>query len=330
MKKLLLLLLSLVLLVGVFTCCIAGTEEILASAEEIERVQSHGKDTLEAVCIISDTGMPFFETEDKLFYAPVHWNDPRLFEGLANGNKVLIAYNELSDRRYFTEAQIVDICILGSGSISDFSKENREKLSNYGWIDNIEGEKRDWKFTTVTVSDGQKGFTVDIPEGWEYEVKGNDGKSYYCGIDFWRKDCDGEMHITCYYRFGTDIAVEGRDYIMSIGRYTATRRVDEDDRSYIEIVDELGEQYIIEGINSALYNEYKEEILDILSTVKLGTGTVDYEEARLIAIDKVEEQVRKSRGEQCDDGSWLFTVTCYSGNKYEVKVDPDGSAEIIE
>lgn len=165
----------------------------------------------------------------------------------------------------------------------------------------------------VRHSRGYANISLNIPDGWEYEIEERDETNEFC-IVFWpARRSDGKIKV-CYYDFfgvcGTGLEQEK----IRLGKYEAYKGTYAHDNLwyFINLINTAGDYVIINDGADAWWDEYGNEAMQILSTVVVGEGFIGEDEAIAIAIEEFAEGYDQAFASY-DSGTGLWTVSFYRG-----------------
>lgn len=113
-----------------------------------------------------------------------------LFEGLRTGDKILILHDGICES-YPGQTGVYGCTLLERGTLEDVPAQILMDLGAMGWIEESGVNEAE----TVAVCGAM---SLQLPEGWEYEVLEQTGERDYYGIAFRPTGCEGEVIFACY------------------------------------------------------------------------------------------------------------------------------------
>lgn len=135
--------------------------------------------------------------------------------------------------------------------------------------------------------------SLNIPEGWEYEVNTGNAEGSFCGISFWPEgENSGKVSVrfisdvwgVCGTGLRTEETVIGQ-YPVSIGYYGGSAQWD-----YIYFYDTPG-TYVVQCEGELdWWDQHADKVMEILSTIKVAEGYVSRSDAIAIAGEKLNKE----------------------------------------
>lgn len=127
-------------------------------------------------------------------------------------------------------------------------------------------------YTKAECSNGDVSMSLQISEGWEYEIiEPVEGVPDQFGINFWPKgQAEGKLSLMYYTAWG--VCGTGLEEIkIKLGEYNAYQGTydNKDVWDYICLADTQGRYVVMNEGASVWWDEYGDEAMDILSTVKI-------------------------------------------------------------
>lgn len=140
----------------------------------------------------------------------------KLFEGLENGDKIWVLHDGIQET-YPARTGAYAVRKLEDGSVDDIPKGVLDALRELGWVsqgesevsksDGVEtdaGSQEDAEETNrVSVSHGERILSINIPEGWEHDIREYSDEYSGFGINFWPKgETEGKLSFLYYDAWG--------------------------------------------------------------------------------------------------------------------------------
>ncbi len=183
------------------------------------------------------------------------------------------------------------------------------------------GVNQKTKSTTVREAGSYSNITLTIPHDWEYEVEREDNGNEYC-IAFWPEgQTEGKIKMWYYTAFGVcGTGLEQEE--ISVGNYKAWKGT-YDGKSVWDFISFRGMAGSYVAMNEGAekwWNEYGDEAMQILSTVKISEDVITEEQA--IEIAKKQKDVEYddvSARFDTNEGIWTVTLS------YKKSSDSDGA-----
>lgn len=178
-------------------------------------------------------------------------------------------------------------------------------------------------------SKGYANMSLQIPEGWEYEIEDREGALTF-GINFWPAgQTEGKIKV-CYYAemfgvCGTGLSEE----TVTLGRYTANQGTYDNEKAwdFIALKDTPGDYVILNDGANVWWETYGEKAMEILQSISVGEGCLAEDRALAVARKKciIEyDDVYSSY----DYKTGIWTLTFAKASPYarqEITVDPTGN-----
>ena len=140
----------------------------------------------------------------------------KLFEGLENGDKIWVLHDGIQET-YPARTGAYAVRKLEDGSVDDIPKGVLDALRELGWVsqgesevsksDGVEtdaGSQEDAEETNrVSVSHGERILSINIPEGWEHDIREYSDEYSGFGINFWPEgENEGKVSFLYYDVWG--------------------------------------------------------------------------------------------------------------------------------
>lgn len=162
----------------------------------------------------------------------------KLFEGLETGDKIMVLHDGIQES-YPGRTGAYAIRKLEGGSIDDIPKRVLDSLSELGWVsreelagkvfknDGVEADGSSEEDVTdenrVSASHGDLTLSINIPEGWEYDIKEYSDEYSGFGINFWPKgETEGKLSFLYYDVWGV-CGTGLKSETIEIGGYEASQ-----------------------------------------------------------------------------------------------------------
>lgn len=188
------------------------------------------------------------------------------------------------------------------------------------------------KDTVVRHSEGYANISLTLPHDWKYQLIYNENENSFCIAVSPKSEAKGEIQIWCNLSLGfcgtglkeEKITLAGRDAYR--GTYAGDPLW-----HYILFTDTPGDYVILNQGAELWWEEYENEAMKILNSVKPGEGIISKTEAERIAKAeaKIDYDTVDARFD-CNDGIWtvLFHKKNVLGGSLEIKMTSEG--KIIE
>lgn len=223
-------------------------------------------------CVVTDNGSYMIIDEDG---CPISMSnrteDESLFAGLKTGDKIRIKYDGIAES-YPGQAGVYACKKIADGDIEDIGGDVLYDLLTMGYI----GQDVLRAGETVNYMDENVSMSLQIPDGWSYEINecGDGVYGYGCGICFWPEEySEGKIYLR-YFEGGfgvcgtgleqKDTMIAGRE--ASIGIYENSGMWD-----FISFYPDVKDVAFISEGAEAWWEEYKTEATYILHSMKLET-----------------------------------------------------------
>ena len=181
-------------------------------------------------------------------------------------------------------------------------------------------------YTVASHSKGFANISVTLMDGWEYDIADEADTNEFAINIYPAGQSENKLRIAYFNGFGVCGTGLAQEQIM-LGRYEAWMGT-YDNRSvwdFISLRGLPGDYAILNEGGEKWWEEYGEEAMQILATLKVADGYVSASEAIKIACDKLQmdyDEVNTSFN--AVSGIWTVTMTTKSGDDHEtIKVTVD-------
>ena len=202
----------------------------------------------------------------------------------------------------------------------------------------MDGKNITEKINTAKYTGRNSNISLNIPEGWEYEINTCTAEGLSCGISFWPKgENSGKVSVrfisdawgVCGTFLRTEETVIGQ-YPVSIGYYGGRAEWD-----YIYFYDTPGTYVVQREGQTDWWEQHADKVMEILSTIKVAEGYVSRSDAIAIASEKLDkEQIMNCEDiwTDCDieKGVWHIEFYRNSDHYATISVDVDLRGNILE
>ena len=184
----------------------------------------------------------------------------KLFEGLESGDKVWVLHYGI-ETSYPARTSAYAIRKLEDGSMEDIPEEVLESLRELGWV-------RDSRM--VSASHGERTLSINIPEGWEYEIKEYSDENSGFGIHFWPEgETEGKLSFLYYDAWGV-CGTGLKSETIEIGGYEASKgNYNDGIWEFICFQKEPGWCVILNDAAYAWLERRMEEAMKIIDTIQV-------------------------------------------------------------
>ncbi len=255
------------------------------------------------------------------------------FAKLNSGDEILVLHNGIHET-YPGSTRVYFCWRMARGSLEDLDPAVLEQLRDLGWMKQetpptdpaTEPEENTQR---VSYAYGYTNLSIDLPQGWAYEVLESGVEEYGYGIHFWPEGVsEGKIRLEFYPHSygvcGTGLETETRflknGYAVTLGTYDAQpywtyMTFDEQPGNYVASTEAVADWW----------PEYEEQVMEILGSAELGRGYPTRQEA----VDAAQTHVPGNAdflGASFDacTGQWLVTYFV-DGADHVVYVEPDGT-----
>ena len=248
---------------------------------------------------------------------------------LKSGDKVLVIHDAIAES--YPASTLCRLCIkTGDGSISDIPGEVISSLTELGWLGSDSPESPlVFSDEPVFIGNENANFSISVPEGWSYETDESGLLSeykFYSMRIFLSSDPENAVVVDCTDTFvtcGTGLRTEE----VSVNGYSASMGIYEGDSafSYISFDNTPGHYLILNYADGPWWQKHKEEVREILSTLKIADGILFREEALAIAKKQAKGEYKQAYNEySCADGVWTFNFETEE-TAQSIKIDKNGN-----
>jgi len=267
----------------------------------IKEAEEKGYDTALSRCIVSDDGTIFFEYDGKV--SEIHYYDNKhyLTDTLTTGDLVLLIGEPKFNSREGKYMRFKNCVLIEEGTVDDISDEMLEPLIERGFVDDILREKKGITLDTSNWQDvyyesGNQSIRIKVPEGWEYEAVGGVSEVYggLFSVKFRPKGEKGHIGIAYCKDYGicgtglTSISCSAGKYKVSASTYGEIGNWDMIDVGLVP-----GNYDIFFSDAKEWYNENKETVENIFTTMVIGEKIISYDEALDLAYKLYSENYGK-------------------------------------
>ncbi len=168
---------------------------------------------------------------------------------------------------------------------------------------------------TVRESKGYANISLTVPYGWEYETVSNDDSDAF-SIDIWPAEhSDGKLSVKYY---GSQFGVCGtglEQKKITLGEYRAYKGTYDNKKvwDFISLIGTPGGYAVMNQGADVWWNEFGNEAMQILSTVKVAEGYIAENEAIELAKEKATVKYDDTRA-LFDSETGLWTISFYKKN----------------
>ena len=248
---------------------------------------------------------------------------------LENGDRVLVIHGAIAES--YPASTLCMRCIkTGDGSISDIPEEVISSLTELGWLGSDAPESTlVFSDKPVYMGNENANFSISVPDGWSYETDESGMLSEYRFFSmriFLSSDPENAIVIDCTDTFavcGTGLRTEE----ISVNGYSASMGIYEGDStfSYISFDDTPGHYLILNYADGPWWQKHKEDVREILSTLKIADGILFREEALAIAKEHAKGEYKPAYNEySCENGVWTFNFETEE-TAQSIKIDKNGN-----
>ncbi|MBR3767716.1 MAG: hypothetical protein IKL10_05695 [Clostridia bacterium] len=189
----------------------------------------------------------------------------------------------------------------------------------------LDGKDASKKWEEIKMEKDYANFSLMLPEGWDYTSDENVENNTY-GISIFNEEVpDKNICIEFTSLFGvcgTGLSIKD----ITLGNYKASMGIYDSNPSwdYIVFNDTPGYYVIYNNTDGTWWNEYGDEAMEILNTIKIAEGIIFREEAVAIASKEAEgEYERKVSEFDHKEGIWTITFT-KEETEQQIKVNTQG------
>ncbi|MBP3324232.1 MAG: hypothetical protein J6M16_08570 [Clostridia bacterium] len=348
MKKSIIYILIMSLLISVFL--LSGCSQAKPDVDAlIKEAEEKGLKAVVSRCIVSDDGTVFYNYENKP--VAIKWYDEKhyLTDKLTTGDLVLIIGEADFSGNNGHYLRFKDCKLIEEGTVNDIPDDMLEPLIEKGFVDDILREKNGITLDTsgwqeVYYNEGLQSISLKLPPDWEYEVERKCSRIYECvfALKIRPKGQEGSIAIAYCNTYGicgtglTTEALSAGPYKISAATYGSYGNWD-----YINISDVAGNYDIVSYGAHKWYDEYKDVVENIFTTLVISKDIISYDEALDVAYKLLCRQ--KSPEYDSYDGLFLDKEKCWRFNfsytptekvdtweRVQIKVYADGTAEITK
>ena len=187
----------------------------------------------------------------------------------------------------------------------------------------IDGKDMSKNWETVVMSYENANLSVLLPEHWKYEKIDVYGENRRFGVSIYHED---SPESTLVFEFSQAFGVCGTDLTVSditVAGYKAVKGVYGNNPSwnYIHFSDAPGEYVIYNNTDASWWSEHKDEVNEILETVKIAEGIMFREEALQKALKNTSGEYERKYGEfDCEKGVWEFSFVTGNGENKTTEI----------
>lgn len=235
---------------------------------------ARGYGITEGRCLITATGSYMLIDEDNSPIEMSNRSEKDLFTDLSSGDEILVIHDGIQES-YPAGTGVYYCKKLNDGKPEDIPSSVIESLTELGWLEKkVEG-------TRVECVGENYNFSIIIPDGWEYElscydnlfmlenpdmlISNPEGKGFEDTISFWPKgNEDGKIVFQYDDQFGVcGTGLESKT--VYLGEHVGYMGTYDDNERWSFIT--LDKDYVIINRSGDWWNEYADEVMDILSTI---------------------------------------------------------------
>lgn len=264
------------------------------------------------VVLKSDNGTCFLVSHNSPIRLCDYSQEGRQYDHLSDGDKILVFHNGINESYPASTFSYLTIK-LDDGSIEDVPQGVIDSLTQLGWIENTDYTGGlDFSSEPVRLGDENANFSISIPEGWSFEkteasplapVQG-------FGISIYHNSSP-ERTVTVEFTESFGVCGTGlRTEDVEIGGYKACKGIYDGSPSFSYIVfeDTPGFYVIHNNTDGEWWAQHKNEITQILGTLKIADSIIFHDEALEIAkADARGEYIAEYNEYSAEDGIWSFT-----------------------
>lgn len=264
------------------------------------------------VALRSDNGSCFLVSNN----SPVRLSDYSekgdRFDGLSDGDKILVLHG-VTQESYPASTFAYSVIKLSDGTIDDVPETVITALTELGWI---EGDEKESSLTfsdaPVYLGNENANFSIEIPDGWSYEttLTSSLAPSTAFGISIFH-DLSPESTVTVEFTESFGVCGTGlRTEDITIGGYSASKGIYDGNPTFNYVVfdDTPGFYVIYNNADGDWWAQHKNEIWEILGTIKIADGIIFRDDALKIAKEAATgEYIQQYNEYSHENGTWTFT-----------------------
>ncbi len=264
------------------------------------------------VVLKSDNGSCFLVSNNSPIRLCDYSQEGRQFDHLSDGDKILVFHNGINESYPASTFSYLTIK-LNDGNIEDVPQGVIDSLTQLGWIENTDYSVRlNFNNEPVKLGNENANFSISIPENWGYETTKSNilAPNQNFGISIFHNDSP-ENTITVEFTEGFGVCGTGlRTEDVEIGGYKACKGIYDGSPafSYIVFEDTPGFYVIHNNTDGTWWAQHKNEITQILGTLKIADGIIFHDDALEIAASQANgEYIAEYNEYNAEDGIWSFT-----------------------
>ena len=251
------------------------------------------------------------------------------FNGLSDGDKILVLHG-VTQESYPASTFAYFAVKLSDGTIDDVPETVITALTELGWLEGAENESSlTFSEPAVCLGNENANFSIEIPDGWSYETTTTSplAPSTGFGISIFH-DLSPESTVTVEFTESFGVCGTGlRTEEITVGEYKAHKGIYDGSPTfdYIVFEDTPGFYVIYNYADAAWWAQHKNEIWEILATIKIADGILFHDDALTIAASQAKGEYKEQYNEYSHkDGTWSFTFET-TETAQVIKVDKNGN-----
>ena len=231
-----------------------------------------GYGVTEGRCLITASGSYILIDENNSPIVMSNQSEKDIFADLSSGDEILVLHDGIQES-YPAGTGAYYCRKLSDGKTEDIPQAVIDSLTEMGWLE------KEIKGTKVECAGENYKFSLVIPEDWEYErsfggyaiefdptvnLKDFENRGVYDTIEFCPTGENGKITVYFSNRFGVcGTGLESKT--VYLGEHSGSMGTYDNNEKWSYIV--LDKEYIILNGSGDWWNDYEDEVMDILSTI---------------------------------------------------------------